>query len=168
LEKVKDEYVRMSLELQQAFGLRREEAMKFQPSFADRGDHLVLKASWTKGGRERIIPIRTEGQREVLDRARRLAGLGSLIPSSRNYVHQMRVYEGNTRRAGLSHMHGLRHAYAQNRYEELAGWKSPAAGGPNSKALTPEQRELDRAARLTISRELGHEREGVTCAYLGR
>jgi hypothetical protein len=168
LEKVKDEYVRMSLELQQAFGLRREEAMKFQPSFADRGDHLVLKASWTKGGRERVIPIRTEGQREVLDRARRLAGLGSLIPSNRNYVHQMRVYEGNTRRAGLSHMHGLRHAYAQNRYEELTEWKCPAAGGPNSKALTLEQREIDRAARLTISRELGHEREGVTCAYLGR
>jgi hypothetical protein len=168
LDKVKDEYVRMSLELQQAFGLRREEAMKFQPSFADRGDHLVLKASWTKGGRERVIPIRTEGQREVLDRARRLAGLGSLIPSSRNYVHQMRIYEGNTRRAGLSHMHGLRHAYAQNRYEELTGWKCPAAGGPNSKDLTSEQRELDRAARIAISRELGHEREGVTCAYLGR
>ncbi len=168
LEKVRDEHVRMSLELQQAFGLRREEAMKFQPSFADHGDHLVLKASWTKGGRERIIPIRTDEQREVLNRARRLAGHGSLIPSNRNYVHQMRVYEGNTLRAGLSHMHGLRHAYAQNRYEELTGWKSPAAGGPISKALTPEQRELDRAARLTISRELGHEREAVTCAYLSR
>ena len=93
---MRDEHVRMSLELQQAFGLRREEAMKFQPSFADRGDHLVLKASWTKGGRERTIPVRTEAQREVLNRARRLAGLGSLIPSNRNYRQQMRVYEGNT------------------------------------------------------------------------
>ena len=45
LSKVKDEHVRMSLELQQAFGLRREEAMKFQPSYADKGDHLRLKAS---------------------------------------------------------------------------------------------------------------------------
>ena len=53
LDKVRDEHVRMSLELQQAFGLRREEAMKFQPSYADRGDHLILKASWTKGGRSR-------------------------------------------------------------------------------------------------------------------
>lgn len=34
--------------------------------------------------------------------------------------------------------------------------------------LTPEQRELDREVRLTISRELGHEREAVTAAYLGR
>ena len=168
LDKVRDEYVRMSLELQQAFGLRREEAMKFQPSFADRGDHLVLKASWTKGGRERTIPVRTEAQRDVLNRARRLAGLGSLIPSNRNYVQQLRIYEGNTLRAGLSRMHGLRHGYAQNRYEELTGWKAPAAGGPESKALTSEQREADRRARLTISRELGHEREAVTAAYCGR
>ena len=168
LDKVRDEYVRMSLELQQAFGLRREEAMKFQPSFADRGDHLVLKASWTKGGRERTIPVRTEAQRDVLNRARRLAGLGSLIPTNRNYVQQLRIYEGNTLRAGLSRMHGLRHGYAQNRYEELTGWKAPAAGGPESKALTSEQREADRRARLTISRELGHEREAVTAAYCGR
>ena len=168
LEKVRDEHVRMSLELQQAFGLRREEAMKFQPSFADRGDHLVLKASWTKGGKERIIPIRTEQQRETLNRAHRLAGRGSLIPSNRNYVHQLRVYEGNTLRAGLSQMHGLRHTYTQNRYEELTGWKCPAAGGPDSKSLTPEQRELDRETRVTISRELGHEREQITVAYLGK
>ncbi len=168
LEKVRDEHVRMSLELQQAFGLRREEAMKFQPSFADRGDHLVLKASWTKGGRERTLPVRTEAQRDVLNRARRLAGFGSLIPSNRNYVHQMRVYEGNTCRAGLSKMHGLRHAYAQNRYEELTGWKAPAAGGPETRSLTPEQREADRKARLLISEELGHEREQITAVYLSR
>jgi integrase len=168
LDKVRDEHVRMSLELQQAFGLRREEAIKFQPSFADRGDHLVLKASWTKGGRERTIPVRTEAQREVLNRARRLAGFGSLIPSNRNYVRQLRVYEGNTLRAGLSQMHGLRHAYAQHRYEALTGWKAPAAGGPDSKSLTPERGKLDQAARLTISRELGHDREQITAVYLGR
>lgn len=168
LDKVRDEYVRMSLELQQAFGLRREEAIKFQPSFADQGDHLVLKSSWTKGGRERTIPVWTEEQRDVLDRARRLAGFGSLIPSNRNYVHQLRVYEGHTCRAGLSKMHGLRHAYAQNRYEELTGWKCPAVGGPGKTSLAPEQLEIDREARLTISRELGHEREQVTAVYLGR
>jgi hypothetical protein len=112
--------------------------------------------------------VRTEGQRNVLDRAHRLTGFGSLIPSNRNYVHQVRVYEGNTLRAGLSQMHGLRHAYAQNRYQELTGWKAPAAGGPDSKILTPGHREIDREARLTISQELGHGREAVTGAYLGR
>jgi hypothetical protein len=168
LAKVRDENVRMSLELQQAFGLRREESIKFIPSYADQGDHLVLKRSWTKGGKARTLPIRTRNQREVLDRARRLAGKGSLIPSSRNYVQQLRIYEGNTLRASLSKMHGLRHAYAQRRYEELTGWRAPAAGGPSSKSLTQEQREQDREVRLIISRELGHEREQVTAVYLGR
>ena len=168
LGKVKDEHVRMSLELQRAFGLRREEAMKFQPSYADKGDHLQLKASWTKGGKPRTIPIRTEAQRDILDKARDLAGLGSLIPSQRSYVYQLRVYEGNTLRAGLSRMHGLRHAYAQERYEELTGWSCSAMGGPDRKSLSLEQRELDRETRLIISQELGHEREQVTAAYLGR
>ena len=168
LEKVRDIHVRMSLELQQAFGMRREESIKFIPAYADQGDHLTLRPSWTKGGKARTIPIRTENQREVLDRAHKLAGKGSLIPSSRNYVQQLRIYEGHTLRAGLSKMHGLRHAYAQQRYEELTGWKSPAAGGPSSKSLTREQRDQDQHARLMISREMGHEREQVTSVYLGR
>jgi len=167
LVKVRDEHVRMSLELQQAFGLRREEAIKFIPSYADQGDHLTLKPSWTKGGKARVIPIRTETQRDVLDRAHRLAGKGSLIPSSRNYVQQLRIYEGHTIRAGLSKMHGLRHAYAQQRYEALTGWKSPAAGGPINESLTREQRDRDREVRLIVSRELGHERRQVVSVYLG-
>ena len=168
LAKVRDEHVRMSLELQQAFGLRREEAIKFIPVYADHGDHLTLKPSWTKGGKARTLPIRTTEQREVLDRAHRLAGKGSLIPSNRNYRQQVRIYEGHTLRAGLSKMHGLRHAYAQRRYEELTGWKSPAAGGSISKSLTREQRDRDREVRLIISHELGHEREQITTVYLGR
>jgi integrase len=168
LAKVRDEHVRMSLELQQAFGLRREEAIKFIPSYADQGDHLILKPSWTKGGKARAIPIRTEHQRAVLDRAHKLAGKGSLIPSNRNYGQQLRIYEGHTLRAGLSKMHGLRHAYAQRRYEELTGWKAPAAGGPPSKSLSSEQRKLDLEVRLIISRELGHERIQIVSVYLGK
>jgi len=168
LEKVGDQHVRMSLELQQAFGLRREEAIKFQPDYADRGDHVALKESWTKGGKAREIPVRTEEQRAVLNRARLLAGKGSLIPSSRNYKQQLRIYERHTANAGLSKMHGLRHAYAQQRYEELTGWKSPAAGGPTAKMLTPEQKAIDQQARLTISRELGHERIQIVSIYCSK
>src|SRR5690606_41682540 len=76
LEKIRDAHVRMSLALQEAFGLRREEAIKFSPSYADKGDHLELKASWTKGGKARSIPIRSPLQRAVLDRAHQLAGKG--------------------------------------------------------------------------------------------
>ena len=168
LNRVKDDHVRLSLLLQEAFGLRREEAIKFQPRYADRGDHLVLKDSWTKGGKSRAIPIRTERQRAALDRVHKLVGGGSLIPPSRNYVQQLRVYERHTANAGLSKLHGLRHAYAQTRYEELTGWKPPTAGGPSSSSLTEEQRGIDREARVIISRELGHEREQITGVYLGR
>lgn len=168
LAKVRDVHVRMSLRLQQAFGLRREEAIKFMPSVADRGSYLQLKPSWTKGGKARQIPIRTEEQRKLLNLAHKLTGKGSLIPSARNYVQQLRIYEGHTSRAGLSKMHGLRHAYAQRRYHELTGWRSPASGGPTSNQLTRLQRQDDHGARMTISKELGHEREQVTAVYLGR
>ena len=168
LDRVRDPRIRMSLELQQAFGLRREEAIKFMPDYADRGDSILLKATWTKGGKARSIPVRTTEQRVVLDRAHRLAGKGSMIPSAKNYRQQLRVYEAETSRAGLSRMHGLRHAYAQNRYRELTGWLAPAAGGTSVKTLTPAQREIDQQARLTISRELGHERTQIVGIYLGK
>ncbi|MEZ5573371.1 MAG: integrase domain-containing protein [Halioglobus sp.] len=165
---VKDEHVRMSLRLQQAFGLRREEALKIQPRWADRGDHLQLKASWTKGGRERTVPIRTPEQRALLEEAKQLAGLGSLIPGGRKYIEQLRIYERHTANAGLSKMHGLRHAYAQQRYMELTGWPSPHAGGPSKAVLSGAQRHTDQQARLIISQELGHVREQITAVYLGR
>lgn len=158
----------MSLELQREFGLRREEAIKFSPSHADRGDRIVLKDSWTKGGRPREIPIRTAAQRAVLDRARQLAGRGSLIPAERRYIQQLRLYERHTGAAGLSRLHGLRHEYAQRRYQELTGWPAPAAGGPTARELTPEQKDRDQKVRRLISRELGHEREQITAIYLGR
>jgi hypothetical protein len=55
LSRIGDSYVRMSLELQQTFRLRREEALKLRPRDTDRGDRLILKASWTKGAR----PVRS-------------------------------------------------------------------------------------------------------------
>ncbi len=168
LARVRDPHVRMSLELQQAFGLRREEALKFQPVFADRSGHLLLKGSWTKGGKPRVIPVRNEAQRTLLDRARQLAGRGSLIPSSRTYRQQLSIYAWYTRQAGLSKLHGLRHRYAQQRYCELTGWQAPAQGGPSARVLTTEQKALDHQARLVVSRELGHEREQITAVYLGR
>ena len=168
LAKIPDSHIRLSLELQQAFGLRREEAIKFQPGFADRGDHIRLKASWTKGGKSRTVPIRNDIQRELLDRIQRQVGTGSLIPADRSYVQQLRVYERLTANAGLSRMHGLRHAYAQRRYEELTGWPSPAAGGPTSKQLSPAQKAQDHRARSLISRELGHIRTQVVGIYVGK
>ena len=168
LVRVTDSYVRLSLELQRAFGLRREEAIKFRPAYADRGDHLVLKASWTKGGKAREIPIRNAAQREVLDRVRDVVGNGSLIPAHRSFIQQLRVYVRQTMNAGLSKMHGLRHAYAQQRYLELTGRPCPLTGGPKVKTLAAAERQIDEEARRIISHELGHVRSQITSIYLGR
>jgi len=168
LAQVTDPYSRGSLQLQAAFGLRREESLKIQPAWADRGDKLVMKDSWTKGGRARAIPIRNAEQRRFLDEAKRLAGKDSLIPADRTYVQQLRRFEYQCDRAGIHRVHGHRHQYAQERYRELTGWSAPAVGGPRSRELTREQKLIDREARLTISSELGHEREQVTAIYLGQ
>ncbi|MDD9983049.1 MAG: integrase domain-containing protein [Gammaproteobacteria bacterium] len=69
---------------------------------------MRIKASWAKGGRAREIPIWNEGQRPVLDAARRLAGPGALIPGGRGYAAQRKLYERQAEAAGLSRMHGLR------------------------------------------------------------
>ena len=164
---VRDAHVRMALRLQEAFGLRREEAIKFSPSYADRGSKIVLKASWTKGGRSREIPVLTESQRGLLDEARAFAGGGAMIPGHRNYVQQLEVYEKQTADAGLERMHGLRHRFAIRRYEEITGWKPPAAGGPPMRSLKGARKRIDREARATISSEMGHSRISVVGVYCG-
>jgi site-specific recombinase XerC len=168
LEKVSDPYTALSLKLQAEFGLRRAESIKIRPAWADRGDRLVLKPSWAKGGRERTIPIRTDRQRAVLDEAKAFAGKGSLIPADMRYVDQLQRFKHQCSMAGIHHVHGHRHAYAQARYKELTGWNAPAAGGPRSRELTPAQKEIDHAARLTISEELGHSRTQVVGIYVGK
>jgi len=168
LDKIRDEWIKCSLELQRAFGLRREESIKFQPKYADLGDRIRLKASWTKGGKAREILIRNDHQRETLIKAHKIAVGGSLIPANKKYVQQKRLFERLCKEAGLSKTHGLRHAYAQERYQELTGWDCPACGGKTSKKLTIEEKAQDLKARLQISFELGHNREEVTAVYLGR
>jgi site-specific recombinase XerC len=168
VDRVRSPYVAMSLRLQEAFGLRREESMKIRPGWADQGNALQLKASWAKGGRDRIVPIRTEAQRTVLDEAKKLAAGRSLIPAASGYKQQLDAYKAECKRAGLNGNHGLRHRYAQTRYLEKTGWECPSRGGPTAKGLTPEQRSIDQRARLEISAELGHGRGQVTATYLGR
>ncbi len=157
-----------SLQLQEAFGLRREESLKIQPVWADNGNCLKLKGSWTKGGRPREVPIVTESQRHALDHAKAVAGSGSLIPEGKSYREHLAAFKAQCQRAGINGVHGLRHRYAQLRYESKTGWKCPSAGGPRSKELSGEQRSVDQRARLEISLELGHAREQIVALYLGR
>ena len=171
LERVPSPYVRVSLELEEKFGLRREEAMKIKPHEAYQGDWLVLQASWCKGSRERRIKIRTGQQRELLERAKSLAESTperSLIPE-KTYKKHLKVYERQTYHAGIRNPHGLRHAYAQARYKELTGWDAPVVGGWSSKELKTEvDKNRDRRARERITQEMGHRRAQITVTYVSR
>ena len=89
----------------------------------------------------------------------------SMIPQEKTFIQWLRFYDRETRLAGNKNMHGLRHAYAQKRYFELTGHKSPICGGP--KPASRQEKDLDLFARKTISQELDHARVQITRAYLG-
>lgn len=168
-----DENIAQSLRLQDAFGLRREESMKFQPEFAldgqtiENAKYIVLKPTWTKGKRGRTIPISNENQRKELRKAYALAQKngGSMIPKEKSYKTHLASFERVTSALGVGQTHGLRHGYAQTRYRELMGFDCPAVGGPRS--LTADEIAKDKEIRMLISEELGHGRIGVTSIYLG-
>jgi len=168
LAKISSERVRLSLQLERAFGLRKEESLKFQPAYADKGDHLELMGSWCKNGRPRIIPIDFKEQRELLDACHRLAGQGSMIPADKSYAQHLSSFESYCSRADIKNVHGLRHKHAQELYKTLTGWECPKNGGLRRKEMSKEQKEIDRKVRLKISHDFGHGRENITAVYLGR
>ena len=168
-----NENIAQSLRLQDAFGLRREESMKFQPVFAldgqtiENAKYIRLKDSWTKGGRPRTIPLSNEKQRQELRHAYVLAlkNGGSMIPKEKSYKSHLASFESVTHALGVGQTHGLRHGYAQTRYLEMMGFDCPAVGG--SRSLTSEEIAKDKEIRMLISEELGHSRINITSVYLG-
>lgn len=168
-----DENIAQSLRLQDAFGLRREESMKFQPEFAldgqtiENAKYIRLKDSWTKGGRPRTVPITNDKQRQELRNAYAAAvkNGGSMIPKEKSYKTHLASFERVTHALGVGQTHGLRHGYAQTRYRELMGFDCPAVGG--SRLLSADEINKDKEIRMLISEELGHSRINITSVYLG-
>ena len=86
---------------------------------------MLLKGCWTKCGRQRIIPMLTSVQRDILNELYQFVGKGALFSIDKNYIQQRNTYDRQCQKK----MHGLRHVYAQTRYETLTGWKFPKASG---------------------------------------
>jgi integrase len=165
-----DEWVGNQMNLMKAFGLRVQEAVMLNPKRADHGDSLCVEAG-TKGGRTRIVSIRTPEQRKVLDTAKVLAQRspeGSMCPPDKKVkVAIRRIYYiadtlGITKEKLGVTLHGLRHQYANDRYEEISGNPSAVRGG---KAIV--DRALDEKARHQVTQDLGHARLNITAAYTG-
>lgn len=174
--KCENPMIRLSLEAQYLFGLRREESLKLVISEAWYGERLILKSSWTKGGIGRAIDITSKEQKEWLENAIKIIPPGhSLIPKNKTYKQYLRQYQTETEKLGLKNCHGLRHAYAQRRYHEITSqlssdkqpFKCPIEGGKTSKYLSESEKAIDREAREIISRDLGHSRISITKSYLG-
>lgn len=168
----RDPLVALHLRLAQAFGLRVQEAALLRPHLAEQGEWL--RVCWgTKGGRVRQVPIRTSEQRALLAEAKTYAvhPQDSTIPKDRtlpnwlNHHYYVLRCCGLTRQAGLT-SHGLRHQYANDRYEELTGQPSPVRAGSGS-TDTPADPASTRQGRLQVAEELGHAREQITAAYCG-
>ena len=165
-----DAWVGIQLEMSRAFGLRLTEALLIKPRGAHSGDTLRVEEG-TKGGRVRVVPIRTDAQREVLERAKKMAdrsARGNLVPPRRTPAQaRQRVYylcrkHGITKAQLGVTVHGLRHEYANDRYEEVSGTPSVVRG---SSAILDKAAEQE--ALRAVSNELGHARLAITGSYLG-
>jgi len=166
----KDPVVGLQFRLQAAFGLRPREAWLLKPHMADKNTHLVV--AWgTKGGRSRAnVLIDTQDKRDLIDLAKQLAPnlQDSTIPKEhtlktwRRHFYYVCERCGITRNDGIT-AHGLRHEYANGKYQELTGFPSLVKGGDKSQ-VDPDR---DNAVRLDIAEDLGHGRAVITGAYIG-
>lgn len=176
-------YVAIQTEFSKLFGLRPKEARCLRPHEAviprervlprdvdpsSPATHYLHLDPGTKGGRPRDVPIETNAQLDLLRRAqafvrpgRHLGRPGYTLKQNKAHFYRVAEKVGITQEKRGAKPHGLRHEYANNVYEEKAGVASPVRGG------SAPDRERDRAARLAVSRLLGHHRGQVTGCYVG-
>lgn len=164
-----DPFVAIQLELQRAFGLRMKEAALLRPIMADKGSYLAV--NWgTKGGRDRIVPIETDYQRDVLARSKALLSQphSSMTPHTYNFKQWKNHYYYVCREAGISRKdgitsHGLRHERLNEIYKGITGKDGPI----KQKTDDFPNPNLDKAARQEVSEVAGHSRESISSAYIG-
>jgi|GEM_PF-804120 len=184
---------RLITELRIEFGLRTQEALKFQHAYATQTPgKVMLKSSWTKGGRPRDIQITNNRQRDLLVRVEHFqknqksqknqgsqntpsksAGRGgvgrSMIPPEMRFKTYYAQYNATRHAAGVAG-HEYRHYWAQQRFAQVSGGiAAPHAGGQNYRALSEEARARWDAAAAVVNQELGHGdgREDITATYIG-
>ncbi len=127
----------------------------------------------TKGGRgkevERWVPVSERGRvalREAIQVRSQLGGQNLLRPDE---SFDDLVNDGEVHRArkilhefGIKGYHELRAAWACERYQEISG-----ATAPILQAGVSSGQKNDAPFRLTLARELGHDRIDVVAAYIG-
>ena len=175
-----DVRVAASLRLMQAFGLRRKESIQVRPfehvkPFANTGLPEDQKEAehylWVKGkgGRVRWIAVVRPEQLDAIAQAQALAHAKEdhVADPERDLKSNLRrldyvlVKFGITKARSGATAHGLRHQALNDAYERETGIASPVRGGGNVDL------DVDRAARLHVSRLAGHARVRAAGAYVG-
>lgn len=165
-----DSLVAVQMRLIDEFGLRLREVILMRPLISHVNDTLRVEEG-TKGGRSRVVPIRYQSQVEAIELAKVVAKnlpKGRLVPPNKSFdqaVHRfyyvMRLLGITKSQLGVT-IHGLRHQYANDLYQEVSGQPSVVRGA--SEIL---DRARDREARRQVTNDLGHVRLDVTAAYTG-
>ncbi len=159
-----------------SLGIRLREAIlanlaDWQRQARDRGQIDIREG--TKGGRgkevERWVPVSVRGLlalREAIQVRNQLGGQNLFRPDE-NFDDL--VNDGEVHRArkilhefGIKGYHELRAAWACERYKEISG-----ATAPILQTGTSPGQQNDDQFRLSLARELGHDRIDVVAAYIG-
>jgi integrase len=175
-----DDRIGALMNLQRNLGLRFKESalLNARQAFRQaRKKGFITVADGTKGGKIRQVPVGQDALK-ALEQAAKIQGDDrSMTPDDQNYQDFREECYQTAKRHGFN-FHSERHHYAQRRYQELSGplapistsikrkdWLAFAAEYLSVDIATAES--IDRSARLTLSRELGHERIEVTSVYIG-
>ena len=135
-----------------------------------------LAVNWgTKGGRDRTIPIQTDYQRDVLQRAKTLITrkTDSLIPAGYSFKQWKDHYYYVCRENGISRKdgitsHGLRHERLNEIYQTITGHASPIKSSQTIDSSDQSfDTQLDKIARQEIAEVAGHSRSSIAAAYVG-
>jgi len=180
---INDNRVAAQLALQRELGLRKEESFKCNPSACLLNDGRVLVHKGTKGGRERVILEISQKARQAIEYAKKMVDGTNTMPNDhterqweQRFYDTLRKHDLTKRACGAS-SHGLRHAYAQERYAQITGFEasvkfdSVETFRENAERIAGEDWEkLDSDAREVLKVELGHGRDrmDVISQYIGR
>lgn len=169
------------MKVMRGLGLRHEEARKMNPKLALLEDGRIYISAGTKGGRDRVINNPTAEQRNAVKELTPFIGTyGNSWPDNmtegawEKAVYKVLSRHGLSIKSCGASLHGLRHAFAHSRYQELTNIQAPclySTPAEYRQAAYSEHGENwrvvhDQAINI-ITHELGHNRSDVTVVYLG-
>lgn len=178
---IEEPWVAMALIAQDAFGLRRREAIRLHPERdIDLDGGLIQVRVGAKGGRPRIIPIEhhwqhlaAEGLIQFVQKRNEETLSGpdaaqALAPADKTLLESIHRYKNVLSALGFTRKdlgvtgHGLRAGYVCRRLSEL-GVIPVVKGGEGAH----EDAEQDAIAHRLVSESVGHSRKNVIGAYAG-